>query len=191
MTAPAPEATPADQTVGQGDVVDPAVEAAADKKAPAQEPDWKAQARKWEDQAKANKKAADELAALKKAQMTEAEQAAATAKEREAEAERLRTENARYKAAVQHGISEQYMDLLGNGTEDEILARAELVGTLEDAVTELEQLKASLAQDSTPGPVPGLRPGSPVAPDSSYPTSWFPGMNKGRRNSLAGETNNT
>ena len=45
--------------------------------APAQEPDWKADARKWEARAKENKTAADELAALKASQMTEAEKSAA------------------------------------------------------------------------------------------------------------------
>ena len=35
--------------------------------------DWKAKAREWETRAKANKTAADELAALKQAQMTEQE----------------------------------------------------------------------------------------------------------------------
>ncbi|MFZ3556465.1 MULTISPECIES: hypothetical protein [unclassified Streptomyces] len=41
--------------------------------------DWKAEARKWEDRAKANKTAQDELAALKASQMTEQEKAVAEA----------------------------------------------------------------------------------------------------------------
>lgn len=41
--------------------------------------DWKAEARKWEDRAKANKTAQDELAALKASQMTEQEKAVAAA----------------------------------------------------------------------------------------------------------------
>lgn len=43
--------------------------------------DWKAEARKWEDRAKANKGAADELEALKAAQMTEQEKAVKAAKD--------------------------------------------------------------------------------------------------------------
>lgn len=54
---------------------------------PAAEPaqdstDWKAEARKWEDRAKANKKAADELEKARKAAMTESERAVAEAEER-------------------------------------------------------------------------------------------------------------
>lgn len=44
--------------------------------APAKEIDWVAESRKWEDRAKANKAAADELATIKEAQKTEAEKAA-------------------------------------------------------------------------------------------------------------------
>jgi hypothetical protein len=59
--------------------------------------DWKAEARKWEDRAKENKSAADELAAIKDAQKSEAEKVAdrvAKAEERAvaAEARALRRE---------------------------------------------------------------------------------------------------
>ncbi|PNG20333.1 hypothetical protein C1J00_20945, partial [Streptomyces cahuitamycinicus] len=43
------------------------------------EPDWKAEARKWEQRAKDNKSAADQLEQLKAAQMTEQEKAVAAA----------------------------------------------------------------------------------------------------------------
>lgn len=46
------------------------------------EPDWKAEARKWEDRAKANKKAQDELTALKAANMSEQEKAVTEAEAR-------------------------------------------------------------------------------------------------------------
>jgi hypothetical protein len=49
------------------------------------ETDWKAMARKWESQAKANKAAADELEALKAERMTEAERLTARAEKAEAE----------------------------------------------------------------------------------------------------------
>ena len=51
---------------------------------PAQETDWKAESRKWEAQSKANKTAADELTALKAAQMTDTEKATARTAELEA-----------------------------------------------------------------------------------------------------------
>lgn len=46
------------------------------------EPDWKAEARKWEDRAKANKTAQDELAALKAASMSDQEKAVAEAEQK-------------------------------------------------------------------------------------------------------------
>ncbi|MFD3574767.1 hypothetical protein [Streptomyces sp. NPDC058644] len=46
------------------------------------EPDWKAEARKWEDRAKANKKAQDELATLKAAAMSDQEKAVAEAEKK-------------------------------------------------------------------------------------------------------------
>ena len=48
------------------------------------EVDWKAEARKWEGRAKANKEAADELAALKASQMTETEKLVKRAEDAEA-----------------------------------------------------------------------------------------------------------
>lgn len=54
--------------------------------------DWKAEARKWEARAKENKDAADELAALKAAQMTEAEKAAAHLAEVEGELAALKAD---------------------------------------------------------------------------------------------------
>jgi hypothetical protein len=49
--------------------------------APAGDTDWKAEARKWEDRAKANKTAADELATLKAERMSEQEKAVQAATE--------------------------------------------------------------------------------------------------------------
>lgn len=54
--------------------------------------DWKAEARKWEARAKENSKAAEELQALKAAQMTEAEKAAAHLAEVEGELAALKAD---------------------------------------------------------------------------------------------------
>lgn len=54
--------------------------------------DWKAEARKWEARAKENSKAAEELAALKAAQMTEAEKAAAHLAQVESELSALKAD---------------------------------------------------------------------------------------------------
>lgn len=177
MTAPAPEAgTPAT------DVVDPAVPAAGNTEQPPapKEPDWKARAREWEDRAKANKKAADELAEIKKSQQTAEERAASERKELETRTAQLEAENIRYKAAALHGISEDNFDLLGTGSEEEINARALRIGELEDAALELQQLKAAqagaTAAFNAAAPVGSLAPGTPQVPDNSYPAAWFPGV---------------
>lgn len=59
------------------------------------ETDWKAEARKWEQRAKENKAAADELEQLKQAQMTEQQKA-------EQRAEKAETELAQLRAEKQH-----------------------------------------------------------------------------------------
>ena len=56
--------------------------------------DWKAEARKWQDRAKANKAAADELAQLKEDSMTEAEKLQKRATEAEAKVAELEAANA-------------------------------------------------------------------------------------------------
>lgn len=59
---------------------------------PAQEIDWTAESRKWEARAKENKTAADELAALKAAQMTDTEKATARTAALEAEVKGFKAE---------------------------------------------------------------------------------------------------
>lgn len=73
------EDPPADPPSDPAPAADPPADPPAD---PAQDPpkdttDWKAEARKWEDRAKSNKNAADELDKIKKSQQTEAERLAA------------------------------------------------------------------------------------------------------------------
>lgn len=57
--------------------------------------DWKVEARKWEKRAKENSKAAEELAALKEAQMTEQQKLEARAVEAEAKVAALEAEQQR------------------------------------------------------------------------------------------------
>lgn len=72
-----------------------------------QQTDWKAEARKWEERAKKNKAAADELEAIKQERMTEQEKLqaraeAAEAKVAELEAEAMRKASAQRIAAEKH-----------------------------------------------------------------------------------------
>lgn len=106
-----------------------AVEAAS---APAQEPaevkekpqtDWAAEAKKWEQRAKENKKAADELAALKASQMTEAERTAARLAEMERETQAARSEALRYRIATRFGISDDDAELFLTASDEATLER--------------------------------------------------------------------
>lgn len=100
--------------------------------APAQAPiDWQAESRKWEARAKENKTAADELAALKAAQMTEAEKAAARTADLEARVKGYETKeqvNA-WKAEVskETGVP---AEALAGSTRDEIAAHAAVLKSL-------------------------------------------------------------
>lgn len=89
--------------------------------------DWKAMARKWEKQAKENKAAADELAKLKEASMTEQELAAKRAEET---AEQLREAQRKlniYEAAKTAGIDASLLERMKGDTPEEIAANAEFI----------------------------------------------------------------
>jgi hypothetical protein len=106
--------------------------AATPPPAPAQEPtDWTAEARKWEARAKENKTAADELAALKAAQMTEAEKAAARTAELEAKVKGFETKEqvAAWKKQVADTTGVPAAALAGS-TLEEIQAHAETLKPL-------------------------------------------------------------
>lgn len=121
---------------------------------PAQEPlkpetDWKARSREWEAKAKANKDAADRLAALEEANKSEAQKAA----ERLAEAERRAVEAEarvlRREIALEHSLSREDAALLDAITD-------------EDAMRALaERLSRQVEDNSKPGayvPAEGGRP---------------------------------
>lgn len=94
--------------------------------------DWKAKSRDWEARAKANSKAAEELAALKQSQMTEQERLTAQLTEAHAAAETARTEALRLRVAVRHAISDEDAELFLTGTDEATLIRqAERLATRE------------------------------------------------------------
>lgn len=113
----------------------PAAEPAAEPHgtaAPSAEPstdatDWKAMARKWEKQAKENKAAADELAKLKEASMTEQELAAKRAEETAAELQEAKRKLSIYEAAKTAGIDVELLERMKGDTPEEIAANAEFI----------------------------------------------------------------
>jgi len=89
-----------------------------------EETDWKAEARKWEQRAKENRSAADELAAIKEAQKTDAERAAEALATAQAEAQKATAELLRYRTAATHGITDaEDIELFLTGTDEETLTR--------------------------------------------------------------------
>lgn len=85
---------------------------------------WKALARKHEQQAKANAEAAKRLKEIEDAEKSESQKLAEALEEAKQDAATKGTELARLRAAIKHGLSEDDLDLLGDGTPDEIEARA-------------------------------------------------------------------
>lgn len=80
--------------------------------------DWKAEARKWEQRAKENSAAADELQKLKESQMSELEKAQAKAQQFEAENNMLKAQKALAEyietAASEHDVPLQFLRVLGD-----------------------------------------------------------------------------
>lgn len=98
--------------------------------APAQETDWKAEARKWEDRAKENSKAATKLAEIEAANLTEAQRLTARAETAEKALAERETEALRLRIASKHGITGDYVDLVQGADEAAIEAAATKVASL-------------------------------------------------------------
>jgi hypothetical protein len=105
---------------------------------------------------------------LEEAQQTEAERIAARATAAERERDEARADGLRYKAAAAHGIGEDYFDLLGSGDEEAIKSRAERVGSLIKAQSEIAQLRAEVEALRAGKPVPnGARPIESLRPGAT------------------------
>lgn len=96
------------------------------------------------------------------ASKTEAQRLADSAAAAQREAETAKAEAIRYKAAATHKIGAEHFDLLGTGTEDEVLARAEKVAAL---LTAQAAVVPPVVPPTTPTtrPVEQLQPGATPA----------------------------
>jgi hypothetical protein len=99
------------------------------------EVDWKAKAREWEKRAKANADAASKLTALEEAQKTEAQKLADAAEQHRRDAEKARADLIRMQVALRYQIPESDLDLLGDGDEEQIEAKAKRLAELHAAAT--------------------------------------------------------
>lgn len=85
--------------------------------------DWKAKSREWESRAKANKGAAEKLAAIEEANKTEAQRSADRLAAAEKDATDARREALKFKIAAKFAIGDEDADLFLSGTDEDTLTR--------------------------------------------------------------------
>lgn len=142
--------------------------------APKNEPDWKAEARKWEQRAKENTAAAKKLAELEAAQATEQEKAVKAAVDEAVKAERQRSNSvlisaeARALAAAAKfrdpSDAVKFLDLGEVAVND---AGEVDKGAIQKALADLAESKPYLLADDSPPPPPPMHggPRTPAQPD--------------------------
>lgn len=114
---------------------------------------WKQKAREQEQRAKANAKAADELNALKQAQMSETERTVARLAEMERETAAARAEALRFRIATRYGISDEDAELFLTATDEDVLERQ--AKALQERSSAVQQASQTVA-----GPRPDLSQGA-------------------------------
>lgn len=117
-------------------------------------------------------------------QKTEIQRATERAQSLEQELADVRTSNARMMALVNHNLPPDLIDLLGNGTEEEIDARAKLLADkLAAAAPQPEPAAAEHARPAPRRPVESLTPGArPAGERPADPNEAFRGfLNNARR----------
>lgn len=110
---------------------------------PAQELDWKAESRKWEERAKANKSAADELAEIKEANKTAEQKAADRLAAAETKAAELELKAAKAEVAAEKGVP---LALISGADRAEMEASADALIAFRGATT---SPKPDLSQGAT------------------------------------------
>jgi hypothetical protein len=133
----------------------------ASNQQPGEAVDWKAKAREWEKRAKENKSAADELVALRQAQMSESERTSARLVELEREAQTARSEALRYRVATRYGIGDEDAELFLTATDEETLER--------QAKALAERTIAAPPPTTAPAPRPDLTQGARDMPLNGDP----------------------
>jgi hypothetical protein len=150
---------------------------------------WKKLARQYEDRAKSNADKAQQFDAYQESQLTEQQKLAARAEQAEQRAATAEGLYRRTLAAATYDLPPSMIDQLGDGTEDEINARAEALAAAineKAAVLAAAQAQANGQQQQRPGPmrpVESLRPGALPAGDAktSDPNQWVRNMLAAKR----------
>jgi hypothetical protein len=135
---------------------------------PAQEIDWKAEARKWEKHSKANKAELDKLTATLTEKSTELQRlndrlkGADTALEEErTKLGTVATEAVRYKVAFNHGLTQEDLDALPEGLDEEALTKI------------ASRLSASSTRKPAPNPSQGLGKSAPLDKAHAFQQALF------------------
>ena len=151
----------------QNETPKPQPPARASEKPADEGPDWKAEARKWEQRAKENSTAAARLAELEDAQKSEtqrAQDAQAAAEKRLAEAEARVT---RRDVALEHSLSREDAALLDDLTDEDAMRRL---------AVRLAAAAEAQAGPRTPRPNPAQREDAPPADNKDATARAFFGI---------------
>jgi hypothetical protein len=108
----------------------PAGQGNQDPPKPPAETDWKSEAQKWEKRAKDNADAAKRLADIEEANKTEEQRRSEALAAAQKTAQDNAAEAARLRLAIKHGLSDEDLDLLGTGSDDELETRAKRIVAL-------------------------------------------------------------
>ena len=142
-------------------------DATTEQQSQADQIDWVAEARKWEKRAKENKSAAEKLAELEQAQMTEAEKAEARIRAAEDQVAELKAANDRKDVALQYGLSADDAELLEGMTDADAMRRL---------ADRLARQAREDAAPRTPRPNPAQREGDTPAEDKDALARAFFGI---------------
>lgn len=133
-------------------------EAPAPAAEPAQETDWKAEARKWETRAKENSKAAQTLAEIEEANKTAEQKLLDRANTAEQALAKKELESERHLVALEKGLTASQAKRLVGSTRDEFLADA-------------DQLLADLGDKAGAPAIPKADPSQGPSNESAQPSA--------------------
>lgn len=138
---------------------DPAPEPQSEPEPSKDEPDWKAEARKWESRAKENKDAAARLAELEEAQKTDEQKQQDRLAELESTAKTSTLEAARLRVALRKGLTEtQAKRLVGDSEEDLEADADELMATFAPPESDDAGVQRRPQERLRPGAAPDTEP---------------------------------
>lgn len=135
-----------DETTTPAETTEPE---AAEVEAPAQETDWKAEARKWEKLAKTNKDAASRLSEIEEASKTEAQKLSERAEAAEKELASAKADALRLSVIAKHSIPEDYHDFIVGDSAEDLEAKAEKVQRLIEASSVTPTRHAAIPGEGT------------------------------------------